>query len=252
MNHFSDIGFKVEEEEDFAHLVLTVAKEGKLLEAHHGNYFFWSPASGIELWAQTSKEGRILGLNPHFSGVAQMRARVTDLVRNEEFPLDGSLSAWADPDTQDDPQDGLYPFLVDLPDFDLVKERINPPEIVTLQVAAFAHDMNLFPNEQTYLSDTSESSVRYAAESFIPSGLFVKAEENEQPRAEALITGIIEEVNKRVNPTSGLSFYHIVVKTFGAKIDVVVDPSCLSTEPVIDGIAQGNYWLSARVISGKP
>lgn len=137
---------------------------------------------------------------------------------------------------------------VDSPDFYLTP--LHPPEIVEVQLAAFAHELKLFETEAAYQSDGEKDQPRMAEESFIPAGLFKPGGSNiEPPEAYAVFTGRILETERRQNPVSGEPFYWAMVKTLGGRIDVVASPELVTTPIVKGGILSGSFWLSGRIVS---
>jgi hypothetical protein len=172
--------------------------------------------------------------------------------------MDGHLSCWADP-TDPDPASGQYPFLVDVPDFDAATDGLAVPAIGTMQIAAFARTLTCWPDEAAYTEAEEQrwagrgtgpdgQAVKgFAAESFIPSGMFaLDPSKPHTPKAEAIFTGRVLDTKPLVNPWTGRSFRHAVVKTLGGEFDVVADPEVVKGEPVAGGIVQGSYWLTGR------
>ena len=126
-----------------------------------------------------------------------------------------------------------------------------PSAAVTLQVAAFAHELTLFESEDEYDAHLSLSeSLKFAATAFIPSGLFCP--EPAPPLAHAIFTGRIEAWERRYNGATGEPFYALLVRTLGGTYDVVADPSQVEVTPTVGGIARGSFWLSGRVVDGLP
>lgn len=247
MSHLSSIGFAVNNEFEFRSLILLAANSGDEIEATNGNYVVWSPGEGIQLWAEKDKENRIIGCNPHFEGTGRMRVEVTDLHPRENRSMDGSLYGWADPTDDTDPDSGLYPCLIDAPDFDVVQGKLAIPSIVTMQIAAFAYEIKCYKDAKEFeeLQPGREENGKgtFAPESFLPIGLF-----DGQKDAEALFTGSIEEHRLAKNPLTGLEFHAMSIKTLGGVIDVVADPNVVEGEPIVGAIIQGVFWLSGRIV----
>jgi hypothetical protein len=97
-------------------------------------------------------------------------------------------------------------------DAHLVQLHLVLPSVVTLQVAAFAHELACYTDEAAYFA-AQEREVRFAAESLIPTGLFALAGEGE--RAEALFAGRVLRTEVRTNPASGAAFHALLVRTLG-------------------------------------
>jgi hypothetical protein len=125
-------------------------------------------------------------------------------------------------------------------------------------VAAFARTLTCWPDEAAYTAaeevkwggskGPDGQAVRgFAAESFIPSGMFaLDPSKPHTPRAEAIFTGHVLSTEVLLNAQTGRSFHHARVKTLGGEFDVVADPEVVKGEPVAGGVVQGSFWLTGR------
>src|SRR4051812_36390839 len=125
-NHFSALGFRVTDEEGFHKLVQQAANAGRSMPTPRGEYLRWAPGAGVELWIQVNRQRELTGCNPHFAGEARMEVQGVKTLPGDSETLDGSLYAWAAPQGEE-PESGAYPFVVDLPDFDLVAGHLVLP-----------------------------------------------------------------------------------------------------------------------------
>ena len=240
----SDIGFNVETEEEFQELASRAYEEGKAFEMIDGAYIKWAPGEGIEVWLQVDVNGDIVGINPHFSGSSSMRVCLDERIRGLEGSLDGAFHAWANPENET-PDTGDFPFVFDVPDFHLT-EATKLPAFVTIQLAAFAHELRSFDSDEDYeKSQTHE--IKFASESFIPAGTFVP--EGQPPLAEAVFTGHVLETSLITNPVTGREFCSAKTRTLGGEIDVVADPALLNGLLIEGGVLTGSFWLSGRLLS---
>ena len=96
-----------------------------------------------------------------------------------------------------------------------------------VQLAAFAHELAVFADPDAYAEANEGREMPYAAESFIPSGLFVTGDEPE-PAAEAFLTGTVLAARGRLNETTGDAFWWARVRTLGGELEIVADPALLS------------------------
>ena len=243
-SHFSAIGFPVHTPEEMNKVVLQARDSGQVVKARQGFYKVWTVANAVEMWVGCH-QATGLTANPHFSGAGRMKVRVTEIIPSEGYPMEGSIRGWADPDPRK-PDDGAYPLMLDLPDFDAVRRDLRTGSIITMQVAAFAHDLACFVNDEAF-SD-SQGEVKFAPESFITTGLFSVTEEPVTPTAMGMFAGHVEEAHLLKNPETGASFYHLVVRTLGGTVDVVADPESIEGRPTVGGVVQGSFWLSGRVV----
>ena len=242
-SHFSSLGFPLEMDSAYQERLLDAALSGEQLRVRDGAYVRWSPGAGVELWLQVQAR-EVVGLAPHFAGEASMRVALTERVsRLEESPLAGAFRAWANPPAQT-PEEGDFPFVFDLPDAGRFT-GLALPRVTSVQIAAFAQELRCFETETAFHASQEKAELKYAAESFIPSGLFVK--EGEAPAAYAMFTGRVTGAERRVNPFSGGAFWCVRVRTLGGEVDIVADPAAVEGELIVAGIAQGSFWLSGRL-----
>jgi hypothetical protein len=258
-SNMSTIGFEAGSADDFRRLAERAVAQGRWVESPHGRYAVWPTSGPEQLWIGVDERGVIVGLNPHFEGSATIRVGIVQAVRDLEHPMDGHLSCWADP-ADPSPDSGLYPFLVDLPDFDAATEAVAAPALATMQIAAFARTLTCWPDDAAY---TAQEEARwssregpedrpvkgFAAESFIPSGMFaLDPSKPHTPKAEAIFTGHVLDTRVLVNGLTGRSFRHALVRTLGGESDVVADPEVVKGEPAVGGVVQGSFWLSGRLV----
>lgn len=244
----SSIGFPVSSKEEFHDLALRAAREGEPFEARGGSYARWSPGSGIELWAQVTRDGKVVGINPHYSGGATTLVGLTSrVVRRERSPDDGFFG-WASPRNQD-PESGWYPFVFDAPDYELHRD-LTLPVIREVQLAAFAHEIRAYQSDEEYeeARRRGDRGTGLAAEAFIPSGLFKPGGEAiEPPQALAVLAGHVLEARLLSNPVTGASFQWARLRTYGAEIDVVADFEVIVGRTKEGGVLSGSFWLSGRI-----
>ncbi|RYY99335.1 MAG: hypothetical protein EOO11_05325 [Chitinophagaceae bacterium] len=251
MSNFSSIGFAVHTEEEFRELVEFCFEKGQKIRSHGGTYFVYSDKSGAALYGQLNPQNEIIGINPHFAGKSKRRVCLTATYARPESELDGAFHCWADPEHENDPDSGAYPFVFDAPDFNTIGE-IRYPKDFSIQLAAFAREIELYDDEPAFEEQQhgigeGASEVGFAAQSFIPTGLFSE-EENSTPEATGLFAGIIKEWELRSNEHTGATFYWLLVETLGCEVDVVFDPIFTDKEPRVGGVVQGTFWLSGKLI----
>jgi hypothetical protein len=245
-SHMSTLGFQIGSPQDFSDLARWAAKEGKVIELPDGEmYIVWSSGDGIELWTQVDQRGDLIGMNPHFSGDARMQTGLTSRFRrSDDGPLDGAFSGQAGV-SGDNPENGLYPFAFDAPDF-RVSDGLQLPTVVTVQLAGFAHELKAFADEQALRARGS----RMAVESCIPSGTFTPGPGGgiiDPPKSEVIFYGRVLETAQLINAFTHLPFYWTRIRTLGGECDVVADPEVVEGTIVKDGIVGGLFWLSGRL-----
>ena len=231
-SHMSDLGFTADDRDAFAALMMRAAEEGEAFASPGGTYVRWSPGEGIELWAQVLGSGKVVGLNPHFAGESDVPiGGELALEEDEQYPLDGSLRGWAEPDGDQ----GICPLMCDLPDFGVVKAR-PLPAIAGVQIAAFAHRLETWSDEAAFTA----AGTKFAPESLIPTFSWGG------PRSIVMLTGRVLRARRIANPT-GVEFQWALVKSLGGTFDVVADLALLGGGEIREGsIVQGDFWLSGR------
>jgi hypothetical protein len=249
MSNFSNIGFRVETEEAFPLLLEKAYQQSQAIKVPEGSYAVYRDASGAELWLQFNHKNECIGVNPHYKGKSSRKVCLTETINRPESQLDGSFHGWAEPETKNDPDSGVYPFVFDLPDFRTVG-TIAFPRDYNIQLTAFALEISLYASEQEY-EQQPDGEPKFASQSFVPSGLFATTTGGEQgqPQAVGIFTGIIKEVERKRNAMTQDEYYWMLVDTLGGEVDVVADVALLEKEPVQGGVVQGQFWLSGQLIN---
>ena len=245
MSNLSDIGFSVSTQEEFTILLERAVESGQKLETAGGLYVRNVDLSGAELWLQFEADGDLIGMNPHFRGKSRVPVALERPVRREQSHLDGGWLAWVNPSDPHDPESGDFPFVFDCPDFEL--NPVSYPGSYDIQLTAFSQEITFFPGEDAFMKAQQEEEIPFASQSFIPVGL-IGPDNTESPEAQALITGIIREVEDKKNQFSGQWFTWILLETLGVTLDLVVDRKDLPEEPFVGGVIQCQVWLSGQVL----
>ncbi|WP_459195654.1 hypothetical protein [Wukongibacter baidiensis] len=245
-SHFSSIGLRINKREDFLDYFRLAYEKGEKIATEKGIYCKWQIGDGIELWGQIDNDNNAIGMNPHFSGSARMKVRITERINREnDTELDGAFYCWADPINNE--KDGLYPFIFDSPDMATYGELI-APQIVTAQVTGFAHEISAYKDDDDY-NNSQEKETKLAPEAFIPTGLFSsKGKDFNTSSAMALLSGHVIEMKELTNSYTEMKFIWIKLKTLGGEIDAVVDSEILKGNISIGGVVSGMFWLSGKII----
>ncbi len=246
-SHLSSIGFAVDTQAEFMALAQAVATRSESLDTARGTYFRWVSASGAELWLQVDPERNFVGMNPHFTGPSRVRVKLVERLRREgETCLDGGFKGWADPD-EAEPGGGAYPFVFDAPDFEL-HAGVLVPGVVQVQVAAFAHELEVHESPEAYDLASAAEPTRFASRSFVPAGLVQEVTGSQTALAQAVITGHVLAAERKHNEYSGRSFWWCLVESYGGTFDLVADPELVTVEPKVGGVVSGAFWLSGRIV----
>ena len=247
-SHLSAIGFPVQSQEDYETLVRALAEEAQPISTMQGRYLLWKGGVGEELWLQVDRSNDFVGMNPHFAGQSSVLVRVESRIRRPgDSVLDGAFQGWADPEPD---AQGAYPFVFDAPDF-AMHASLDPPQVVRVQLAAFAHEVEFHESPEVFGASQADLPVKFASQSFAPVGLFdLDGTKPDPPQAYAMFAGHVTEAGARRNSRTGETFYWALVDTFGGVFDVVIDPALLPAAPSPGGVLQGQFWLSGRIQAG--
>jgi len=229
-------------------LVNRVGPLAERLAAPRGAYYRWSDPSGAEIWLQLNTDDELIGMSPHYAGQSAVRVGLTARLPSAgPSELDGSFHGWADP-ASDAPDSGCYPFVFDAPDYRL-HEELSLPAQKEVQIAAFAQEIAAFETVAAFEA-SQMGDLKYASQSFIPSGLFAPAGDGTvPPQAQAIFTGHVLAADAKINVLTGRAFYWALVETYGGAYDVVIDSDLLPGVPAIGGVISGSFWLSGRIIA---
>ncbi|MGV7116890.1 hypothetical protein [Paenibacillus kyungheensis] len=245
VNHMTSIGFNVSNEQEFDEAIQLACTENNRIQVKDGYYFALKDISGSELWVQVNNKNECIGMNPHFSGKSNMYTLLNASVNRPDSILDGALHAWAEPEGMIE-QSGLYPFVFDLPNSNLYPDIVLP-QLLHIQLAAFTHELNVYQNEEDYFAQ-QDGEVKFAAQSFIPTGLFG---DSEVAQATAMFTGNVLETKRIQNTITGEFFSWSLIETLGGTIDMVTDEQLLLQPIEVGNIVKGSFWLSGTLI-GTP
>lgn len=246
-SHFSTIGFSIECQDDLAALAQKIAADAQAIPTKRGHYVHWRGGEGEEIWLQIDRSGDLVGVNPHFGGRGTVAVRIDSRVRRpNDRDLDGAFHGWAAPDGDDQ---GAYPVVFDSPDF-ATSLALQPPQVVQVQVAAFAHEISFHASPEAFDAGQADQDLKLASQSFIPLGLFASdGDTSDPPEAVAMLAGHVLEASVRRNSITGAVFYWALVETLGGVFDVVSDSSLLPEAPSPGGVISGEFWLSGRIVS---
>lgn len=250
MSNFSNIGFDINSDEAFLQLIQEIVNVSTLIKAEEGLYAVYSDPSGAELWLQFDHRNEFIGINPHFKGKSKRRVCLQGFLEHPDNPLEGGFHAWSNPSVEDIPESGEYPFAFMSPAY-RATGPITLPCTVDIQLTAFAQEIECFATERDFFA-AQTTDIQLSSQSFIPAskaGMPGADTDDGQPIALAYITGIVREVHVRRNEWTAQAFFWLLIDTYGGEIDVVADMRLFETVPVVDGIIQGEFYLSGQLIN---
>ena len=244
MSNLSNIGFGVAETQELENMLNRIYPIAKKIRVAGGMYVQYTDPSGAAVWIQVDKDNQFAGISPHFNGSTKRKVFITAPVKRSHSHLEGAWHAWANPADEHEPESGDYPFVFDTPDSKTHRE-LGLPIIKEIQLTAFAQYVEVYPDEATY-NASQERKIKMASRSFIPSSLFAATDNENDTDSDCTFSGHIMEFELLENQFTKQKFYRLRVDTLGGEVDVVADPELFETEPVLNGIINGGFWLSAR------
>jgi len=247
----SSIGFTLYSAEESWQLATVVAEKGRRVGTADGNYVVLTTECGSELWAKLDSENRPYAILPHFAGQARSQILVTQRIRYNDRPLDGRLLGWINPSQGTfgfGGPPGDYPLLFEAPDY-AYYTFMEVPCTVTVQLAAFAQNIDVFSSVEDYDSRPEKT---WPSETLLASGAaglhgYQRGDAN--PHAnEAFITGIVEATQSQENPLTHGQFQWMRVKVMGGYFDVCIDSALMKGSVAPGSVISGNFWLSGRLV----
>lgn len=262
-SNLSTIGFEFKNEQDFREAMLACAAQVRdQLPCEAGEYGIWRSRSGAEVWFHLGRSGsgdmEIFGLTPFFEGKSEVVLGLSQAIRREsDNPFEGALHGFVG--AKEGGLGGTYPLVFEAVDFGLSGSQ-EFPVLRRVRLAAFAREVKAHADEAAYYAAHEGSGApQFAAQSFIPIGLFAAeqtAEENSSdvpaaavPPSTAMFTGKVLEHNRLTNEASGRSFDWMLVETLEAAIDVLADPAVVAGEIFEGCTVEVSALLFGRVLA---
>jgi len=271
-DHFSVIGFQAGSAEELADLLSKLPETGGQSQpCAPGYYYRWRSDGGSELWIHMMKDREngaaysdlserltIVGVTPFFNGAGRMTVRVMKKrQRPNDNAFEGAIFVEVEPGPR--PHQCATVALLDVVDYACWAYRVTP-FIAHAQIVAFPHDLTVYPHEDAFNKVQDREKVKFAAESFFPSGLFSGGDGSDgavfhDPLAKdfnapsrAFFAGRVLSSEARTNTVTGQAFRTALVKTLGGTVDIVANEQLLQCDLRPGNIVQGEFWLCARLI----
>ncbi|MBE1577860.1 hypothetical protein ACFORH_11745 [Amycolatopsis roodepoortensis] len=241
-SHFDAIGIGVTSQEEFGERVVSLISAGTARQVgKKTSEHVWTDPSGARLVAQVRK-GEIDFLLPCLAGTAPA-VPVSDvhLVDDETAMLDLL--------------DGVHgemvcPVAVELEDRAVLAHSGGRLESGSLVLAALAEDITVHADADAYYASQDDDGPKFAADHFIPSGIFSPEEPSPgwTPSAHALFAGEVLKAETPVNTATGKAFHRIRVRTIAEiELDVAVAATDLERPPAPGNIVTGTFFLTGSL-----
>lgn len=213
-DHVTALGFGSLSLPDFEALIYHAVEQGSPLLSPHGSYVRWAPGAGVELWALADRTPQLVGAHPHFRGATRLTLQDVQPAREPDHPLEGLAHGTFD---------GL-PLSLEVLTFDAWVHT--PGQPATFQVCAFAHALEVLPDEDAPLS-------------------FRPLPEHPDGPSVAELVARLETAVMLQNPITHERFYHLTL-ALGDRllIDAVLPSKMLRKRPRPGLRLAGEFWLS--------
>jgi hypothetical protein len=259
-SHFEDIGFEIENNEDFNLFIKWVVEKGRKRKVQNGNYYLLSVKGKIELWVLI-KKGNFCEMTLFYNGKSNLPILIEDIYKNEKRIT--KIRCWVNPDK--DSNHGEVPFVFEVPDYWLKDNLIRIKSRHYLRLTAFAEEIAIYKDEQDFSKNAPKNKeirkntrklvknrkmIGYNSRYFIPIGTFSKLK-GEEEKATASFAGEIKELELITNKFTKNSFYWMSVETCFGKLDVVCAKKALSKKPRVGEIIDGIFYLAGKVNYSK-
>ncbi|WP_340646520.1 hypothetical protein [Phenylobacterium sp.] len=195
----------------------------------------------------SSGASELVTVNPAFAGEGQVEVEVSGDASDPDWkPYEIAIAARFS---------GLEtPLVFDLAD-PIQASQFTVGKRLSINLSAFSYEPQLYADETAYYKAQKDrgESVTYAANYFIPSGMFFQKvggalpDEGNLPVPYADFAGTVLKTSLKTNTAGTRTFWWALVRTYeGATIDVVIDPTSINQKPKAGSIVSGRFWLSAR------
>lgn len=248
-NHYLSIGFPASGRMDVVELLRRVITEGSSEQSLDGGRHIrlHDPSSGARINVVLDQASMVRSAKPSFAPAdpQRTRARITGL-----HPAPGNHDADL---VQLAPLDAEFPLAVELEDGSRAAAMLPFGEEATFEIVGFAHTLECYADEAAYRA----SGMPLGTQAVLPAGLMpLPGDEEGTPaplRAEALVSGVVVEVEEVRNQTGGGTFLHLVVATDAMTLDVVVASGEVEgPAPQPGHIVTGSLWFVARQAEAVP
>jgi hypothetical protein len=244
--HFSCIGLDIPDGQTLARLIPELSRSATRSAGPLGTRLLWQDTSGAGLAMFLDDGGGVTCAKPTFAARSQLYVKLTAALDDPRgCPYCGITTVEVL-----EAGEMVYPLGVELDDTHL-GPLSGPTHVKTLSVTAFGESIRMWADVAAYKAADEPGEPRLAAQSLIPSGLFGPGSTTGPVRAQAIITGIVTEAERKTNGYSGDHFDWCKIDTVAAALDVVLEAQ--AQPPRIGQVIQGTFWLVAhRPGTGRP
>lgn len=239
-SHLSDIGFLINEDtfyDDMVEIFEThIEKSSREISIGEKSYLVIYIDKDIEFWLPIG-EGKTIdptNFELHYNTHRWEEISNPEWIAKTADGLQGVLNVWGGEES--------FPININIPNAIFLSSFTE--EIRYLgQMACFVENIDVFNDVESF----QKANEGFSEMSFIPTGAFkTDDDENFEQDATAWINGIVEKIDKKINSYTTKEYLHILVKCFGMKFDLLVDPDSVGEIKVGD-IVSANIWISGKI-----
>ncbi len=247
-SRLTDIGFNFEDRQDrYDFLTWAYTEQAEVYEQPLWKMAVYQQESGIQCWFPLNEEGEPADYNFHYVSGRYNPIRVMKCLQSDTEGKSGLYACEVDLDEGNG--DGIpeVPINLFLPAAELMGP-LEPGGEYEAQIACFAETITVYRSKKEHEAAVKKGSVTMAAEGFIPSGTFgLQGDMDFEPSPRAIISGIVEKVERKINDYTGQCFDYLQVYCLGMDYDVLVDPILYDGLPETGAVVHGLFWMSALV-----
>jgi hypothetical protein len=257
MSNLACIGFAITDQSKFVRLIDAIASDAveDAPATSQSRHTRWTDASGAAIAVHVGSDRRIHCITPYFvaPGGSAWKVRTHSAADDPGCAHCGG----ADCDILGSDGQMVTRATVQWLHYQPFREWLTTERSFGLQVvmfgsrvAAYANKEELDAAQETWFPGLSSAqgpagkSLRVAAESFLPEGMFAPAQAPMNNRASAMLAGQIEACNQLSNTLSGRQFVHLRLRTLPGLVDVVT--ASVEGTPTLGAICAARGWLVGR------
>ena len=238
-SHLSDIGFSVSEENYYEDLIRifedNMSKTAREIRAEDKRYLVVYVSNDIEFWLPVAENNSINpeGYELHYNTHRWETVTNPEWVRKTEDDMQGIATVWAED----------FPINITIPNATL-SPKFTEDTNYKSQIACFAETLDIYKSKE----DFQKEHEGFCEMSFIPTGSFSPSlDEDFEQSSHGWINGVVEKVDHKKNTYTGVGYYHVLVKCFDMKFDILIDESEVQ-ECIANGdIISATVWMSGKI-----
>jgi len=240
--HFSDIGFKLDEYDYIDELTEFIEENTEntdKISAGDEHYLVVSVDDTVEMWFHSVYgETDIACVEPHYRSGMYYEAAGAGWVYIEDERMTGLLKVMLDG----------YPLNLNVSSAACLPEfEAGAP--CTCEISCFAETYSVYDDLEDFTENNDYGDI-YKPQDVIPVGCYEKFGNDEVAEtSRAIITGIVKEVEVKVNGYTGNEFYLVKIESLNNSFALLIDPELADYEPPEAGnVVMGRFWLTGKVI----